>query len=318
MTSANLTDEKIETFSKNLLINPYIKGQNTIIILCEGATDNVILNNKKQSPSDRPDADFYSRCIPRYFFKPYPNPKFISCGTRDDVLNIYSKLLEIIPSTKEKYLEPNKLFALVDLDLQKKDIENYQFSNIDEIFNSIYENGCIKKDCKKNHIWVTGLIHKECYFILPKLQNTLNEYVKKIFYKNKELDINDIYNDMINDLTNNSDDYINNKDLIQNWDRAKERISFCNGLDFDNINKLQESYKNLFTTSNLDLIYSLLMISKAKKYWEQTTFNLQDRDNELKKELIRKIGIFYSKQEVKPENHIPSFFDVLYKTVYKQ
>ena len=121
-----------------------------------------------------PDANFYKACVPRWW-KNY-RPQFFNCGDRKDVIDTYFKLLELHKEfPNNSFLTPDKLFAIVDLDLQLHKInEKYPFQDTDEIFYSLYEHAGVKeKDISQNRIWVTGLIHKEAYFLLPEIQDIL-------------------------------------------------------------------------------------------------------------------------------------------------
>jgi hypothetical protein len=63
------------------------------------------------------------------------------------------------------YLNPQQLFAIVDLDLQNKRLDDsYPFKDLEKIFEDLYEKSLIKVNRVGQHrIWVTGLIHKESY-----------------------------------------------------------------------------------------------------------------------------------------------------------
>ena len=97
------------------------------------------------------------------------------------------------------YLNPAKLFALVDLDIQSQTLttdQAYQpyntFQEIEEIFRKLYNQGKFQGlDDYKNHVLVTGLIHKEAYFLLPELQSLLTEYEAR--YNDSELNLDTLY-----------------------------------------------------------------------------------------------------------------------------
>ncbi len=76
------------------------------------------------------------------------------------------------------YLNPDKLFAIVDLDIQSQEMsQSYPFSDTEAIFEHLYDKGKVnKKNANQHRIWVTGLIHKEAYFIEPALQSVFDTF----------------------------------------------------------------------------------------------------------------------------------------------
>ena len=103
------------------LIRDWQIHTNKIVILCEGLIDNSQRCSPQQySKTQLQDAAFYKACIPRWWKK--PKPGFFNCGDRQDVLNTYFTLLD-----SSNFQSPNKLFAIIDLDLQSKTIDNYPF-----------------------------------------------------------------------------------------------------------------------------------------------------------------------------------------------
>ncbi|MFN7658599.1 MAG: hypothetical protein ACK5P3_10745, partial [Dolichospermum sp.] len=174
---------------------------------------------------------------------------------------------------QQSYLNPNKLFAIVDLDLQSQNIDNYHFSNTEEIFLNLYQQGQVNEENAKNHrIWVTGLIHKESYFMIPELQEVFNSQINSPMYNGQSVILEDIYITM-------ADAIINSNDLNNNLSTVFNRISNCSGLDCTDLEKLRDSWKEQFENSpdethKNELIYALLMLKKVKDnktqehYWE--------------------------------------------------
>jgi len=156
--------------------------RNKIVVLCEGQgsilDDKTVANYGKMEQWH--DAYFYRKCVPNTWTTYIPI--FFNCKGRSDVIQTYFKLLELHEEdAQQSYLNPNKLFAIVDLDLQSQNIDNYHFSNTEEIFLNLYQQGQVNEENAKNHrIWVTGLIHKESYFMIPELQEVFLLMLKKV------------------------------------------------------------------------------------------------------------------------------------------
>ncbi|MFM6157686.1 MAG: hypothetical protein ACKPE3_32610, partial [Sphaerospermopsis kisseleviana] len=96
-------------------------------------------------------------------------------------LNTYFKILDLHNAdSSQSFLNPDLLFAIVDLDVQFAEIqEDYSFKNTEDIFYSLYQQGNINESNTDHHrIWVTGLIHKEAYFLSPGIQEVFdNHYI---------------------------------------------------------------------------------------------------------------------------------------------
>ncbi len=119
----SLTENELNNHIKNIMGLRAIK--NKAVILCEGIISEV--KSFKRNPSKYrsleklPDANFYKGCLPKSI-KRYrvPIPVFFNCGDRGNVIKAYSKLKELhVESRDDSFLDINKLFAIVDLDLQK-------------------------------------------------------------------------------------------------------------------------------------------------------------------------------------------------------
>ncbi|MTJ54131.1 hypothetical protein FJR38_16480 [Anabaena sp. UHCC 0253] len=157
------------------------------------------------------------------------------------------------------------MFAIVDIDLGSHNIDNYDFSNTEEIFSNLYQQGQVNEENAKNHrIWVTGLIHKESYFMIPELQEIFNNQKNSPMYNGQSVILEDIYITM-------ADAIINSNDLKNNLLKVSNRISHCLGLDCTDLEKLRDSWKEQFENSpdeirKNELIFALLMLKKVKDY----------------------------------------------------
>lgn len=310
----SLNEIELKLHCENILKLSRIK--NKIVVLCEG--DILQKFESRLSPQvykqmeRMPDANFYSACVPKWWTQ--YRPQFINCGSRQDVLNTFFQLIELHNEIHDKsYLNPEKLFAIVDLDIQKADINNdYPFDNTESIFYNLYQQGHVNENNSRIHrIWVTGLIHKEAYFFTPDTQSVYNNYLYSPNYNGNSIKIEQIYSDMVDELCQDAD-------LQNNWPIAFNRISYCLGIDGDDISKFQNSWKCQYNKcqNNFEkkqLILALLTIIKAKKYWRkiQPPSDWNRPEQIFRDMLSLQIGKFYSEQECNTENHILFFFNIL-------
>jgi len=295
-----------------------IRIRNKIVILCEGKIQTVegrLSPQLYKEMEQMPDANFYKACVP-IGWRQY-RPQFFNCGDRTDVLNTYFKLLDLHgENITQSNLDPNKLFAIVDLDIQVANIENYQFTTTEEIFYHLYEKNRVNDINSTAHrIWVTGLIHKEAYFLSPDIQTVFDNFSNVPIYNSNPVNLENIYLDMAKDLPNNPD-------LQNHWQRVFNRVAYCNDLDITGVKKFQDSwiynyYQSQTNIQKIELIIALLLLVKSKNYWKKILPIQEWNSSEqaFRDQLSLEIGKFYSKQECNVKNHIPFFFKTLYSTI---
>jgi len=295
-----------------------------IVVLCEG--DIPVPGRRSPSAYRRlevmPDANFYTACIPPWWRNTGTTPKFIPCGSRGYVLDTYFKLLELhrVPNG-DSYLNPKKLFAIVDLDLQVQSThEDYLFPDTEAIFKSLYQGAKVnQQEASQHRIWVTGLIYKEAYFLIPELQPIFDDYPIPLTFNNQPLQLENIYLALGKDVDSDAN-------LGENLTTAGNRISYCAELDCSSIDQLKSSWLTQFQSATDKeqkdkLIYALLMIKPVKKYWEEQIHPEPNPFNpplkRLQEELTLEIGSFYSKEgeKLETEHHIPIFFKTLHQFV---
>lgn len=315
----NLSEEEVVQHCKNILGRRAIKNQ--IVVLCEGK---ISVSGERLSPalyrkmSEFSDANFYTNCIPHYWTQ--NPPLFFNCGGRQDTLKTYFKLLEIHDAlgSKQSYLSPDKLFALVDLDLCRAKINDYDFADTESIFYDLYKEFHIRFDRLPHHrIWVTGFKHKEAYFINPDLQQIFDKYNFPVIYKDEQLKLENIYRDITDRLSEDTD-------LQSNFAIATKRIEHCHDLECLDLGKLANSWKSEWKTAEKcrdELVLSLLTIAHSKTYWEKVIQGYpesklsphQFRDN-LSLHLATE---FYARQNGSEclHYHLPCFFKYLYDEV---
>jgi hypothetical protein len=316
----SLSRKQLEQHCKAILQSRRIL--NKIVVLCEGDIPKLQGRPSPQSygkMEEMPDSNFYKACVPQCRSK--PRPEFFNCGDRKDVIDSYFTLLELhAEDSGRSYLDPNKLFAIVDLDLQVQTLNNdsYAFADTEAIFHDLYEKFKVKdKKTTLHRIWVTGLIHKEAYFLIPELQSLFdNRYTFPIDQGNSII-LKEIYIDMADKMSSDLD-------LQNNSPRVFNRIRCCSGLDCSEIDKLQDSWKDQFQkavhdTQKDELVFALLTIKKAKNYWHQVQPPSDwTRPLEVfREQLSLEIGRFYSEHSNDPKYHIPFFLKTLYEFVYE-
>jgi len=107
-----------------------------IVVLCEGDSVGWSDRQRARSPQtyrrhkEPPDSSFYLSCIPSGW-QNHKLPCFFNCGDRYSVLKTYRRLRTAHEGNpNDTYLNPSKLFALVDLDLQPQPIDDYFLPDI--------------------------------------------------------------------------------------------------------------------------------------------------------------------------------------------
>lgn len=313
----SLTEEELTEHCRKIIYSPRIN--NRIVILCEGGIENFKDRPSPQSYAKMEqieDARFYKKCIPFWWRQNQPN--FFVCGDRNDVLNTFFKLPELHQKdTVNSYLNPQLLFAWVDLDIQPKILPKYGPCNsLEEIFNDIYLHGRIQEyNLSQHQIWVTGLIHKEAYFLLPFIQPVFTH--SSAVFQNQPVDLENIYQLMGQQCGND-------KDLTDYFASVCTRIQDYVSLNYQDVHTFQQSWLQQFqntsdTKEKEKLAEALLTLRKAKPYWKniQPPHALDDVEIErFKDQLVFDIARLYSQEDMSSHHHLPTFFKVLHQTIY--
>ncbi|MEM8672876.1 MAG: hypothetical protein AAGF83_03230 [Cyanobacteria bacterium P01_G01_bin.67] len=309
-----LSSAELERHCQQILNDRRIK--NKIVVLCEGKINNVdgrLSPQTYRKMEQMPDANFYKKCVPKSW-NDKPKPQFFNCGDRSSVIDTYFNLLKL-SNLGQSYLNRTKLFALVDLDIQLHKIENYQFSDTEQIFNNLYQATQVMAHKASLHfIWVTGLIHKEAYFIAPEMQTVFDNSTLEPQYSNLPILLKDLYFNMCQELTEDTD-------LKSHFERVSQRINYCPQLNCNDLEQLKDCWnkeyiKSLDNQSIRELVLALLTIIKAKKYWHQIEPpNYWTRESaRFREQLSLEIGEFYSKLDWhNPKYHLPYFYQTLYQ-----
>ncbi|MCK5522755.1 MAG: hypothetical protein KAI83_06420 [Thiomargarita sp.] len=289
----SLTADELENHVEIIFSSKRIK--NKAVILCEGdisSVKKVGLNPTMYRNLERkPDADLYKACLPREMRKNNA-PQFFNCGGRSDVIKVFCQLKALhTTNLKNSYLDINKLFAIIDLDIQKANIDNYSFQDTDEIFYHLYNELKINPNNIDSHlIFTTGLIHKEAYFLLPLLTDIFDNHKNPLLYVNDEFSLEKIYTDIIEDIDKD-------KDLSTNFDRVCNRINFS-GLNCSTVSELKNAFLNQFHHDIEDrLIQTLFLIRKIKPYWEKINTHENISSEKLREQLALEIAKFYADKD---------------------
>jgi hypothetical protein len=292
------------------------RAKGKIVILCEGGDNDVLIGRPSPSAYGQleklPDANFYKACIPQWWIQ--NRPEFFVCGDKTNVLNTYFELQKMHENERtDSYLDKDKLFALIDLDLQPaKVLENYPIKDTEKLFNTLYQENKPHLDNIKQHpIFITGLIYKEAYFFVPDLKEVFENYHLTILFDDLPFDLNAVYEKM-------GVSFGKDKNLESNYSIAKQRIAYLTQLDLSNITTLQSSWLEVFNLAEAEektaLIYALLSIHQIKDYWKLIKSNSEISEARFKEQLTLSIGNFYAKQPRESSHHLPSFFNALFTT----
>jgi hypothetical protein len=317
----------IDQHCLNIIQFPRIR--NKIVVLCEGEQfhEKGRLSPQLYGRSEElPDCNFYQACLPAYWRD--RRPMFFNSGSRGQVIKTFHRLQEICnEQSNRSYLAPDKLFAIIDRDIQSEDLtEAYPFADTGAAAHHLYDNLSINTENTEQHrIWLTGLIHKEAYFLVPELQDFFDEVCEfschqRCHYKENLLDLNVLYQEMSQHVSED-------RDLGDRWPESSARVKHCSGLQLETIESFRDSWQNQWRIHTSDkvklnqLAYALLAIRKAKPYWEQVHPGDQTMPDDCTEEFRKfredislQIGRqFYSKQEGHPHQHLAYFFKHLYE-----
>lgn len=264
--------EQVNRAVNAILHSPQIN--NKIVVLVEGdlpPPDGQRLSPQRYAQYERlPDANFYKACVPRRWHNSQ-TPVFFNCGGRAEVLYAYESLLaKHAKAPKNSYLNPKKLYALVDLDIQNKELPNgYEWKTTEAIHDELYVDGALKPVIDASHrIWVTALVHKEAFFVLPNMSARLMDGVRP-FWNGKPLDLRDLHKELARTL-----EHV--KDITENFEIVKNRMGrFAAGsrLACTDATCLAQSWLDQAQSAigeDYDaLARALLSVAKAKTVWEQ-------------------------------------------------
>ena len=244
--------------------------KNRIVILCEGNRNYLKVKTPQQYRRlDRyQDAAFWKETIPYWWRE--RKPVFIPCGGRSQVLKIRKILLDLHYKDEDNsYLSPEKLFVLIDLDIQREIIDLESDYHTEKLYYDLYQNGLVNpKAINEYKTIVTGFIHKEAYFLELNLQTVFDNSQYKISYGNKQLYLTDVYQDMLLKIETD-------KELKTHFNTVIARIKNILPNVPRNCPELAKELSTLFKDPTLSLenkrqvIEAILTIVKSKLFWEE-------------------------------------------------
>ncbi|MBK8258186.1 MAG: hypothetical protein IPK82_36655 [Polyangiaceae bacterium] len=250
--------------------------KNRLVILCEGDLLPVGTGGPPSPQTYRrleamPDANFYKACVPNDW-QGDRLPQFFSCGGRSQVIQVYQALLEEHRLASEtSYLTPDKLYALVDLDIQANEMpEGYPWRTTEDVHATLYENGLIKGDPDAGHrIWVTALVHKEAFFFLPATEAVWRDETSA-FFDGAPLALRNVHTAIAQRLTTDAD-------LARHLHVVKKRVGrFEAGaaltcVDGDTLCTSWLAAAQSATDDNAydGLVRALLAVAKVKPLWSK-------------------------------------------------
>lgn len=262
-----------EALVNAILRSPRIR--NRLVILCEGDLPQ-LENGGAPSPQmygrleQMPDANFYKSCVPQDWHS-HRLPQFFNCGGRSQVLYVFGQLLkrhQVAPGAS--YLTPEKLYALVDLDIQREEMpEGYPWQTTEDVHAALYQDGAIKGNPSDGHrIWVTALVHKEAFFVLPPMAAAWADGATPFFH-GAPLDLRVLHEAVAQRLTTDAD-------IAGNLDVVVARLARFNAgaaLNCRDGESIRTALRAAATQTGVDqydeLLRALLSVAKVKPVWSQ-------------------------------------------------
>lgn len=268
-------DGTTEALVDAILRSPRIA--NRLVILCEG--DPLPLEQGQVAASPQmygrlertPDASFYAACVPNDWHGVYL-PQFFTCGGRSQVLQVYAALhAEHQRRGEESYLTPSKLFAIVDLDLQSCALpSDLSSTTTEDVHEALYLDGRLKPLGAEEsfQIWVTALVHKEAFFLLPLTEDALYGGVRP-FLDGAPLCLRAAHRLIV-------DSILDTPDVRCNFPMLRARLgrfSASERLDLSSCERLGASWQAEAQTSGdeeyEEMVWGLLAVGKAKPAWSK-------------------------------------------------
>ena len=257
-----------------ILRTPAIR--NRIVVLCEG--DRLPVDgNHAPSPQmysrleNTPDSSFYQQCVPRRWCG-RRLPRFFNCGGRSDVIHAFEALRKAHRADPAgSYLDPDKLYAIVDVDLQPADMpagHRHLWPTTEHVHAALYHDGALKPDTDARHrIWVTALVHKEAFFVVPEVSAAFEDDAP--FFRGSGLDLRALHVAVAERL-------VQDLDFDQRLPLVRSRLlRFAAGrqLPCESGSALGASWKALATQATdheyRALVRALLAVAKVKPLWSE-------------------------------------------------
>lgn len=306
-----ITDDEILTDDEicQKILN-YRNIKNRIVILCEGTTKYL----DKYSPSDigkgeyYPDADFWTKTISVTWWRG-KRPCFIPCGGRSNILNIKKRLVELHQEDPDNsYLSPDKLFALVDLDLEINNLSpvSTNYRTTEDVYHQTYQNPMIDPSAiQETKVIITGWRHKEAYFFEPDLENFFLEEKINLNYNDQHTSLEQIYQDMAQDISTD-------EEIRKQFNTVLARVQGFFNTPINDPQNLLDEWQKLWNNSSLtaakkrDLIEVILKIVKSKDYWLKISFD----EGQTRDDIMYSIARFYAQSCPDPHSPLSHFYHI--------
>ncbi|MCY1061509.1 hypothetical protein OV142_40845 [Nannocystis sp. SCPEA4] len=222
-------------------------------------------------------------------------PRFYNCGGRSQVINTFFSLLEAHHAQPEdSYLSPDKLYALVDLDLGPERMpDGYVYATTEDVHAALYSNGLLNADLDSRHrIWTTALVHKEAFFVLPGIDRAWRTDSVP-FLNGGPLVLRDVHVEAARRLEKDADLAGNFATLV-----ARLKRFAVEGLDCSSPSGLGDSWLAAALRASTDgyelIVRALLAVAKIKPIWGQVEpdpgLNSSLSPEVYREQLVLKIG----------------------------
>lgn len=315
----------IDALARHILASRRIRGK--IVILCEGEILPTRPTGTARSPRwyrqlDRlPDSSFYKNCIPRSWrMRSIPRPCFFNCGGRSQVLATRERLLALHREAPEQsYLSPDRLFALIDRDLQPESLPaGSPAADTEALWHALYDDNA--PIAPEHRIWVTHLIHKEAYFLQTNVAHLLTEHIPPAHFAQKPFTLEAIWTAALQSIRQQPPHP--DQDLSAHADIAQHRLAHADVTTQAEPHAIASALEALRDAEEpqADFECALWSVTKAKPHW-LTVAPPSHSDGQLSPEQYRDILARNIASEIAaraPSEHpIAAFFDWLQRTFYQ-
>jgi hypothetical protein len=240
-------------------------------------------------------------------------PQFFNCGGRSQVLSVYAQLRERSDAAPDAgYLTADKLYALVDLDLQQAGMPaGYPWQTSEDVHTALYQDGTVHGVPDDSHrIWVTALIHKEAFFVLPPMAAAWEDGAIP-FFCDAPLNLKGLHEAIADRLTTDTDFAGNLEVVAARLARFKAGAALtC--MDGESLRTAWRAAAMQADANQYEgLLRALLSVAQVKPVWSQITpdprYGATMPAENFRDQLALKVAATIAKAE--PEQHpLASFF----------
>lgn len=254
------------------------RNRNRPVVLCEGETVARTDPTHRPSPSryrrcaHLPDASFYKKCVPPTWRQ--HRPEFYNCGGRTQVLATWRGLQALSELEPDKtFIDAERLFALVDLDLHPQPLEG-EWESVEALHAAAYtppgaaSSVGLRRPVDRRHVlWVTALIHKEAFFLSPLVADAIE--ASEHTFEGLPFDLAAVHRAAAERIDTDGE-------LRARFDAVKGRVAPCAaelGLDLADVDTFARSWLDAARSGSPDcypaLVDALFLLTKAKPLWQR-------------------------------------------------